>query len=402
MLLALSIACCGCAALPAVLTLLNLVEYQAPPLAAPRLRPITVCIPARNEAGSIAQCVHSVLQSEGLLFQVLVIDDHSSDDTAAIVCAIAERDSRVRLIEAPALPAGWNGKQHACWTAAQQAVGPSEARSTTAADAALTPDHATQPSLSALLCFLDADVRLEPTALARMATLLQVSGSALVSGFPQEETGTALEWLLLPLIHFLLLGYLPLAMLRRTTLPGFAAGCGQFLLVDSTAYLASGGHAAIRETMHDGLLLPRVLRRHGYATRLADMTALARCRMYHSAAATWRGLAKNATEGIAAPGSILPFTLLLGFGAVLPVPLLLIAVTRTPAPQPAVLLFAWAAVVLSYLPRLLEVRRFRQRPASAALHPVGVATLLALQWYAFARKLLGRPAAWKDRAYQLN
>ena len=404
MLLVLSIVCLGCAALPAVLTVLNLREYQPPPLAAGERGRIAVCIPARNEEAGIEACVQSVLNSDDAIVQVLVVDDNSSDRTAAIVRSLAERDGRVQLLEAPALPGGWNGKQHACWIAALAAAGKERTY-------ALVPEHAPHVAGSSasaageelpLLCFLDADVRLKPAALSRMAAVLQESGAALVSGFPLEETGTPLEWLLLPLIHFVLLGYLPLASLRRTNLPGFAAGCGQFLMVDSASYFASGGHVEIRETMHDGLLLPRLLRRHGYATRLADLTELARCRMYHSAATTWRGLAKNATEGMAAPASIVPFTLLLGFGAVLPVPLLVVVLANASTEAPATVLIAWAAAVLSYLPRLLEVRRFRQRPISAALHPLGVATLLVLQWYSFTRKLLGRPAAWKDRAYQAN
>ena len=393
--------CCGCAALPAVLTVLNLREYQPPPRAETDGKRIAVCIPARNEEDGIA-CVESVLRSEGVPVQVLVVDDHSTDNTAAIVRTLAAQDGRVRLLEAPTLPGGWNGKQHACWVAASEAMLTFSHDSARGASAEPHDSNGSRAAHAPMLCFLDADVRLEPGALARMAALLQRSGAALASGFPQEETGTVMEWLLLPLIHFVLLGYLPLRMLRLTNAPGFAAGCGQFLLVNGAAYFSSGGHSAIRETMHDGLLLPRLLRRNGYATRLADITDLARCRMYRSAATTWRGLAKNATEGMAAPGLILPFTLLLGFGAALPLPLLLVALTRTPTPAAGTLLFAWAAVVLSYVPRLLEIRRFRQRAVSAALHPVGVATLLVLQWYAFGRKLLRKPAAWKDRAYQPN
>lgn len=402
MLLALSIASLSCATIPALLTVVNLREYQPPPPAQrPTTRRIAVCIPARNEEAGIAACVRSVLQSEQANVEVLVVDDHSTDGTAAVVRALAEQDSRLRLLQAPTLPDGWNGKQHACWVAAQHAVrsGPQNAHLASDAGKIDATTDATPDEL--LLCFLDADVTLEPAALARMAAVLHGTGAALASGFPREETGTTLEWLLLPLIHFVLLGYLPLVMLRRTTSPGFAAGCGQFLLVDAGAYFQSGGHRAIRHTMHDGLMLPRLLRQHGFATRLADLTELAGCRMYRSAEATWRGLAKNATEGMATPGAILPFSILLSFGAVLPVPLLLAVLTRQTV-SPAVLLCAWAAVVLSYLPRLLELRLFRQRGVSAALHPVGVATLLVLQWYAFLRKLVGRPAAWKDRAYQPN
>ena len=241
------------------------------------------------------------------------------------------------------------------------------------------------------------------------------NGAGLVSGFPLEETGTTLEWLLLPLIHFVLLGMLPIALLRTTTKPGFAAGCGQFLLVDRAAYAASGGHAAIRETMHDGLRLPRLLRQHGFATRLADLTHLAHCRMYHSSAATWKGLSKNATEGLASPGAILPATFFLGLGQVLPLPLLAVALVRwlqqrTQSPsidsRPnhalACIALSAAAVAFSYLPRVLAAKRFNQQLRSAALHPLGVATLLTLQWVALGRKLSGRPAIWKARSSSAN
>ena len=82
-----------------------------------------------------------------------------------------------------------------------------------------------------MLCFVHADVRLAPETVARMTTLLSRRRAALVRGFPQRETVTTLEWLLLPLIHFLLLGYLPILGLRYTRLAGFGAGCGQLLLV---------------------------------------------------------------------------------------------------------------------------------------------------------------------------
>ena len=100
---------------------------------------------------------------------------------------------------------------------------------------------------SNILCFLDADVRLAPDALVRMSAFLMHSGSDLVSGFPRQETETPLEWLLLPLIHFVLLSYLPLAGMRALSAPGFAAGCGQFLMVRRDAYRKTGGHAQIRD-----------------------------------------------------------------------------------------------------------------------------------------------------------
>ena len=353
-----------CSLGPAMLFVANLRLYQRPPLAAPDLPPVSVLIPARNEEASIAAALESVLATTGIDFEVIVLDDASTDRTAAIVAAAAARDPRVHLAHAPALPPGWNGKQHACHVLARLARYP-------------------------VLCFLDADVRLTPQTLDRLRTFLQHSNSSLVSGFPLEETGSPLEWLLIPLIHFVLLGFLPFALMRKEPRnPGFAAGCGQIMMVNSAAYQASGGHAAIRASMHDGLRLPRLFREQGLATDLCDLTTLARCRMYTDARGVWQGLVKNATEGMAAPARIVPFTILLAAGQVLPLYLALFW------PGPLTLL----ALGASYLPRFLAAQRFQQSRRGALLHPLGVALLLVLQWYALTRKLLGLRAVWKERA----
>jgi hypothetical protein len=203
--------------------------------------------------------------------------------------------------------------------------------------------------------------------------------------------------MLLPLIHFVLLGFLPIALMRMFPYaPSLAAGCGQFLLLRRDAYRASGGHREIRTTMHDGILLPKLFRQSGYKTDIADLTRLAVCRMYYSSAEVWRGLMKNATEGLAAPSRILPFTILLFGGQVLPILLLPFAATTHGR-----LLLA-AAIAAAYLPRLVAAVRFRQNIPGALLHPLGVFLLLCLQWCALGRKLAGVQATWKQRAYDVG
>jgi glycosyltransferase involved in cell wall biosynthesis len=366
------------AAIPAVLFCWNLLLYRVPPRAASIVREaglpkISVLIPARNEEASIGAAIVSVLRSRGVDLELLILDDASTDRTARIVEEFATRDSRVRLEHSSTLPQGWNGKQHACSRLAQLAR-------------------------YDVFCFLDADVRIAPAALADMHAFLEQTHSDLVSGFPRQETGTALEWLLLPLIHFVLLGFLPIAGMRMFQASGFAAGCGQFMMMRRDGYESSGGHAAIRSTMHDGLLLPKAFRRKGLRTDLADLTNLASCRMYHNAAEVWSGLSKNATEGMAAPTRILPFSFLLFFGQVLPF-LLLLPLTLSGNLRTTAGMYALGAVLLSYLPRALSVVRFRQRAEGALLHPVGVSILLVLEWCALARKAVGRQSTWKQRAY---
>lgn len=358
------------ALLPALLFRSNLRAYRPPPPGAAAPAGVSVLIPARNEEATIAAAVNSVLASRGVEFEVVVLDDQSEDATAEVVTSLALKDSRVHLLQGQPLPPGWCGKQSACWALAHSARYP-------------------------LLAFLDADVRLAPDALARLAAFREASGAELVSGIPYQETGTLAEKLVIPLIHFVLLGFLPLTRMRRSLHPAYGAGCGQLFLAGREAYEASGGHAAIRASRHDGITLPRAFRAAGYRTDLCDLTDLATCRMYRTPSELWRGLAKNATEGLAAPALILPATLLLLCGQVLP--FLLLGACAWLAPSAACL--ALLAVVTAYCPRFAAAKRFRQSWLGAFLHPAGVLLFLAIQWHALARWASRRPATWKGRAY---
>jgi hypothetical protein len=363
-----------CALAPAVLFCVNLRGYRKPPASgAVPLPKLSVLIPARDEEKSIRAAVTSVLASTGISFEVLVLDDCSTDQTASIVEGIAASDDRLHLLQSPPLPAGWNGKQHACWVLAQAAQ-------------------------SDILCFVDADVRVSPEAFARSAAFLVRHDLPLVSGFPRQITRTWLEWMLLPLIHFVLLGFLPISRMRASADPAFAAGCGQFMMVRRETYFAAGGHAAIRHTMHDGLLLPKAFRQAGYRTDLIDLTQLATCRMYTNARQVWQGLAKNATEGLAAPVRILPISLLLFAGQVMPF-LLAVWLLMQHITSAVIVAAVVAGVFGAWLPRVQAVRRFRQDWRSALLHPVGIAMLLVLQWYSLVRKILGGKVSWKERLY---
>ena len=362
----------GLALLPALVTAVNFVAFRAPPPPKREAPPkISLLIPARNEEANIGDALRAALASDGVELEVVVLDDGSTDRTAGIVAAYMRDDARLRLVASPPLPRGWCGKQHACHVLAS---------------------HARHP----LLMFVDADVRLAPDALMRIAGLLEHEGLDLASGFPEQQTGTLSEALIVPLIHVLLLGYLPIWLARRSRHPAFAAGCGQLMAVRRDAYRRAGGHAAIRNSRHDGLTLPRAFRRAGCTTDLFDATNLARCRMYRGGRKVWQGFTKNATEGMATPLALPVWTVLLGGGHVLPFLLLLAAFASG----------SWAALAASALAgacvsgtRIALALRFRQSWPGAVLHPLGIALLLALQWSALVAELRGRPAVWRGRAY---
>ncbi len=361
--------CAWLAIIPAVTAVWNLLLYRPPPRRSVKAA-VSVLIPARNEADKIAAAVNAVLANGspggGIDLEVVVLDDHSTDGTADIVSAIA--DPRVRVEQAPPLPPGWSGKQHACWHLAHLAQHP-------------------------LLVFVDADVRLSPDALGRMAAFMDERPRVgLASGFPRQETGTFAERLVIPMIHFLLLGYLPIWAMKLFIAPGFGAGCGQLFIARADAYAKSGGHREIRASLHDGVKLPRTFRRAGFLTDLFDATEIATCRMYKGSTEVWQGFTKNATEGMATPIGLPVWTVLLAGGHVLPWLLLVLG-------PPEALFPACVGIAVSLGTRIALAFRFGQDISNALLHPIGVLVMLAIQWSAFWTAFRGRPATWRGRAY---
>lgn len=379
-MMALLIFILAAAAIPAVMFLWNLRAYAPPPGvdgasgrergATPR---ISLLIPARNEEERIGSALSSCLTQSGVDLEVLVLDDQSTDRTAAIVTEMAARDSRVRLIAGSPLPEGWCGKNWACH---------------------LLSFHARHE----WLIFLDADVQLEAGAAAGILRFMERSGADLGSGIPRQVTVCSSERLLIPLIHFVLLGFLPMRWMRERTSPGYGAACGQLIAVRTSAYKAVGGHAAIRASLHDGLQLARTFRAAGFRTDLFDATRVALCRMYESNREVWAGLAKNAVEGLGHPARILPMTLLLTLGQVAPFAVLPFAVVHSSSAAA----LAIGAIGLAWLPRVLAAVRFQQCWSGVLLHPLGVASLLAIQWFSLGRFLAGKPATWKGRSYTAN
>lgn len=357
------------AALFAGMAAANLRLYAPPP--PPSGRPaVSLLIPARDEESNIGAILATVLASDGVDLDVVVLDDGSSDRTGEIVRDVVARDPRARLIEGAPLPPGWVGKQHACWQLSLAARNP-------------------------LLVFVDADVRLAPDGLARLGAFVEARGLGLAGAFPRQVTGSLAEAVVVPQIMTVLLGYLPLAMARKApTDPRFAAASGQILTVTRPAYDAAGGHAAIRHTIHDGLRLARAVRAAGFPTDLCDLSDLATCRMYSDWPSVWRGFSKNAREGMATPRALPVWTLLLGGGHLLPLLLL-------PFATGAAFWLALLAAILSWGAAAAVMLRAGASWLSALLHPLGVATTLAIQWTALLSGPKRRPAVWRGRSYDL-
>ena len=367
-------------AITLTMTVINLGVYRrplSPPSAAESGATITVCVPARNEEANLEACVRSILASTKRDIEVLVYDDQSTDETPNILAKLIASDPRVRAAAVTPLPSGWNGKQHACWRMSEQARG-------------------------TWLCFTDADVRFEPACLTDALAFAQAQKADMVSTFPRQITGSLAERLAVPMIFFILFSYLPMPRMRTTRDPAASAACGQFILVSRPAYDKAGGHEAFKNSMHDGVKMPREVRKAGFHSDLFDGTHLLSVRMYRGLAQTWRGFAKNAFEGLGSVGLLVFITVVHLMAHVLPwlvVPWAIagrLAPDTLTAPTDLAAVFALSCVAMAVFQRFLLSRRFEQGLTPVLLHPLGVLMMTVIQWHSLYLALTGK-RAWRGR-----
>jgi chlorobactene glucosyltransferase len=235
------------------------------PRAADKL--VSVIIPARNEADTIAVVVRSILGSSYEPFELIVVDDRSTDGTASIVQALSA-DKRLRLIRGEELPEGWYGKPWACLQGYRQAKGE-------------------------LLLFTDADTRHEPELLARAVGALRSQRADLVTVSPTQRCVTFWERIIMPQIWFLLaLRYSPARVNRATRARDIIAN-GQFILTTREAYQAAGTHEAVRHEVAEDLALAQTYLRQGLKLYFAFAERLMETRMYRGLPSLIEGWSKN-------------------------------------------------------------------------------------------------------------
>ncbi|GAB4548322.1 MAG: hydroxychlorobactene glucosyltransferase CruC [Anaerolineae bacterium] len=240
---------------------------------------VSILIPARNEGHVIADTISSLLSQNYPNFELLLLDDNSTDGTSDIATNAAKGDSRLKIIKGMPLPRGWGGKNWACHQLSQKA----------------TAD---------LLLFTDADVKWHPQALNALIAYQTRSNADLTSVWSTQLTESWSERLIVPLMALVILGYLPVIMVHFSRLFFFAAANGQVMLFKREAYQAIGGHEAVRAQVVEDVALARKIKQARRRLRVVDGNRLIKCRMYQDWCGVRDGFAKNILAG---HGDSLPF-----------------------------------------------------------------------------------------------
>jgi GT2 family glycosyltransferase len=338
----------------------------------PRAPSVSVLIPARNEADAIGATVRLLLaQCYPGRIEVIVLDDQSTDATAAIALRAGRGDPRLHVLAGAPLPHGWVGKPWACHQLAQAA-------------------H------NDLLLFTDADVAWHPSALMATVAAQQAMRAGLLSVWPTQRMESWSERLVVPLMSFALLAYLPVQWVHGLPHKQAAAANGQCLLFAREAYAACGGHAAVSDRVLEDVLLAQRIKGAGQCLRLADGAGLVQARMYTDWQHVRDGYAKNILAGHL---NSIPFLLLstLFHLALFVLPWLWLFVGFGLESGPGWPILPLTAGLLGIALRTSTALTARQPLRDALLMPVSVLlmTRIALQaiWWRVSR---GGPV-WKGR-----
>jgi hypothetical protein len=342
----------------------NLTRLRRPPADPPPVREsVSLLVPARNEAPHVGACVRALMAQRDVDdLEILVLDDASTDGTADIVRRVAGNDPRVRVWTGQPLPVGWLGKPYACHQLAVAASG-------------------------RVLVFVDADVRLEPNAVAATVAVMRAAELDLVCPYPRQLADGMGPRLVQPLLQWSWLTFLPLGLAERSDRPSLAAANGQLLAVTAAAYTRCGGHASVRNEVLEDIALLRSLKRVGGRGGVVDGTRIASCRMYDDWRAICDGYAKSLWSAFGSPVAAAAVVAVLVVCYVVP-PLAALAGSRVGAT-------GYGSAVLG---RALVARRVGGRTWPDALaHP---ASILAFGWLTARswRRRKSHRLTWKGRS----
>ena len=263
-------------------------------------RSLSVLIPARNEEHNIEDCLRSILQNDYPSFEVIVMDDGSTDSTYHKVEGFA--DHRVRLLRAPEKPRGWVGKNWACHQLSMRANHP-------------------------ILLYMDADTRLTPDALWRINALLTLTNADVLSGCPKQIPTSFLDRVLLPIIPVLPLATLPLFKIGDFRFVRSAVH-GAFIVIRKSFYQKTKGYEQIKDQWVDDAALNKVLVKHHSKTEMLDMTKIVSCRMYTAPKDTIDGIARSLYHELFGKTSLIIFLIAMLFLATI-MPFILLILSQS-------------------------------------------------------------------------
>ncbi len=330
---------------------------------------VSVLIPARNEANNLPACLETVIEQGSVISEILVYNDHSTDNTSQVINAYSARSPKVKLVTVVPILSGWSGKNFACAQLAKAAK-------------------------REWVLFIDADARLTPNAVNRMLSEAKIRQVTFLSCWPELKMQTLAEKLLMPLLNFVVFSIYPswLALIKRPEFEfnaGLGLAHGACMLFERNSYEQFGGHEKVKGEIFEDTRIAQLWRADGKAGACLDGQEIVYLRMYSSFTEIWSGFQKNIYPAFTQEYNFWLFLSVHIFVFFYPFVGILLYKSSLPL----------IASLLVLLTRIMLVIRFRHSLLSVLFHPLGEFILILLGLSSWWRCKTGRGVVWKGRTY---
>ncbi|MFN4215840.1 MAG: glycosyltransferase [Brevinematales bacterium] len=325
---------------------------------------VSVLIPARNEAHRIRPCLVSLLCQDYPNYEVIVLNDNSTDETETILQEFMTHP-HFRYINGQPLPREWKGKPYACQQLYEIAKGD-------------------------LLLFTDADTVHAKNSLRFLVGQMQKWNTDFLSGFALHEAKSPGEKLILPAVYMMTILALPLPLVYFTSWPFFSFAIGQILLFKRKVLNKIGGFEKVRDHLVEDLAMSSIVKKHGFRAIFIDAMQVTRCRMYDNFAHGFLGIARVIYPAIS-KNPFLFLALVSGITSAILWPFvdtLKHFFTLSPSLLSAIIfLLTWG----------IFMRNRKQSWLSVFAYPVIFLNLLFAAFYSLGKTGFGKGILWKER-----
>jgi len=330
---------------------------------------VSVLIPARNEEKNIERCLNSLRNQLYKNYEILVLNDNSTDRTGKILDRIADEDSRVKVFTGNPLPDDWYGKPYALHQLSSNAKGE-------------------------ILLFTDADTIHNPASISWAVTNMQKLNADMISGYIGQFFFKFGEVITIPLMFFLTGFVIPLFLNRFTKSNLFSAAIGQYIVIKHEVFKAIGGCREFKKKTSEDIYMSRLVKTKGYSTRFLNITEHVNCRMYDGYHNAIEGIGKNIFDFLG-KNTLVIFLMAVAvlFFLFFPFPLLIGCIING-SPWTLHIIIVNILYTLTWLFMFLGQRL---NWWYSFLWPLMFLNLLYMAYWSWFRTISGRGFLWKDR-----
>ncbi len=349
---------------------------QFPAIDASKLPLVSVLIPARNEEDNISQCVESLFKQDYPQYEVIVLNDHSTDRTGVILSKLQNKFPELKIINGAELPEGWIGKSFACHQLTQSAKGD-------------------------WLLFTDADTIHKSNSIRTGIETALVRNADLLSVVPYQITMTLSEKLVIPILHFVTFSLLPFYFLEKRGFKQFTIAVGQYMLFKKSSLEKIGGYESVKNAMVEDVSMGKLIKKNNMQLIVLNGIEMVSCRMYRNFSQVWEGFSKNIFAGLGF-SFVTMLCIIIFYFIFFVLPFYWVTYFLITQGFSLLSLICLAQISINYFIRFTLSFKYKLSFTSSILHPFGILTVILITLNSWRLVAFTKGPSWKGRSYKLK